>query len=39
MRVDFGKKALGMVYRTEEETSAHMAEDYERLIGKKLSSR
>ena len=34
--VDFSKKALGMVYRTEEEASAHMAEDYERLIGKKL---
>ena len=34
--VDFGKKALGMVYRTEEEAKAHMAEDYMKLTGKKL---
>ena len=34
--VDFGKKALGMVYRTKEEAEAHLAEDYERLTSKKL---
>lgn len=36
--VDFSRKALGMVYRTKEEAEAHMAEDYERLTGKPLSS-
>ena len=34
--VDLSKNALGMVYRSEEEASVHMAEDYERLTGKKL---
>lgn len=29
-------KALGMVYRTQEEAEAHMAEDYMKLTGKKL---
>lgn len=29
-------KALGMIYRTRAEAEAHMAEDYERLTGKKL---
>lgn len=33
---DFGMKALNMVYRTEEEAKAHMAEDYMKLTGKKL---
>lgn len=37
--VDFSKKALGMVYRTEEEAKEHLAEDYERLTGKQLRSR
>ena len=36
--VDFSKKALGMVYRTEEEAKEHLAEDYEQLTGKPLSS-
>ena len=36
---DFFKLKLGMVYRTQAEAKAHMAEDYERLTGKKLSSR
>lgn len=31
-------KALGMVYRTQEEAEAHLAEDYKRLTGKPLSS-
>ena len=35
---DLALKALGMIYRTEAEASAHMAEDYERLTGKPLSS-
>ena len=35
---DLAVKALGMIYRTEAEASAHMAEDYERLTGKPLSS-
>ena len=34
--LDFAMKALGMVYRTQEEAEAHLAEDYERLTGKKL---
>ena len=37
--IDFIKKALGLVYRTKEEAEAHLAEDYERLTGKPLSSR
>ena len=36
---DYALKALGMVYRTKEEAEAHLAEDYERLTGKPLSSR
>lgn len=35
---DYAMKALGMVYRTKEEAEAHLAEDYERLTGKPLSS-
>ena len=34
--LDFAMKALGMIYRTKEEAEAHLAEDYERLTGKKL---
>lgn len=37
--VDFSKKALGIVYRTEEEAEAHFAEDYMRLTGEPWSSR
>lgn len=33
---DLALKALNMVYRTREEAEAHMAEDYERLTGRKL---
>lgn len=29
-------KALGMIYRTEEEAKEHLAEDYQRLTGKEL---
>ena len=29
-------KKLGMIYRTREEAEAHLAEDYERLTGRKL---
>ena len=36
---DYAMKAIGMVYRTKEEAEAHLAEDYERLTGKPLSSR
>ena len=36
---DLALKALDMVYRTKEEAEAHLAEDYERLTGKPLSSR
>ena len=36
---DFFKLKLGIVYRTQAEAKAHMAEDYERLTGKPLSSR
>lgn len=32
----YAMKALGMVYRTREEAEAHLAEDYEKLTGKKL---
>lgn len=34
--LDYALKVLGMVYRTREEAEAHLAEDYERLTGKKL---
>ena len=34
--LDFAMKALGMIYRTKEEAEAHLAEDYERLTGRKL---
>lgn len=37
--LDFAMKALGMIYRTEEEAEEHFAEDYEKLTGKPLSSR
>lgn len=33
---DYTAKALGMIYRTREEAEAHLAEDYEKLTGKKL---
>ena len=33
---DYAMKAIDMVYRTQEEAEAHLAEDYERLTGKKL---
>ena len=33
---DYALKALGMVYRTREEAQEHLAEDYEKLTGKKL---
>ena len=33
---DYALKALDMVYRSAEEAEAHMAEDYERLTGRKL---
>ena len=36
---DFFKLKLGIVYRTQAEAKAHMAEDHERLTGKPLSSR
>ena len=35
---DYAMKAIDMVYRTQEAAEAHLAEDYERLTGKKLSS-
>ena len=35
---DYAMKAIDMVYRTQEEAEAHLAEDYERLTGKPLSS-
>ena len=34
--LDYALKELGMIYRTREEAEAHLAEDYERLTGKKL---
>lgn len=34
--LDYAMKALGMIYRSREEAEAHLAEDYERLTGKKL---
>lgn len=33
---DFANLRLNMIYRTREEAEAHLAEDYERLTGKKL---
>ena len=36
---DYAMKAINMVYRTQEEAEAHVAEDYERLTGKPLGSR
>lgn len=36
--LSYALKALGMVYRTKEEAEAHLADDYERLTGKRLSS-
>ena len=33
---DFTNLRLNMVYRTKAEAEAHLAEDYERLTGKKL---
>ena len=36
---DYAMKSLNMVYRTREEAEEHLAEDYERLTGKPLSSR
>ena len=33
---DCALKVLGMVYRTREEAEAHLAEDYQRLTGKRL---
>ena len=35
---DYSLKALGMIYRSRQEAEAHLAEDYERLTGKKLST-
>ena len=37
--LNYALKAFGMIYRTKAEAEAHLAEDYERLTGKKLSSR
>lgn len=34
--LDCALKKLGMIYRTQAEAEAHLAEDYERLTGKKL---
>lgn len=34
--LDYALKSLGMIYRSREEAEAHLAEDYERLTGKKL---
>lgn len=36
---DFANLRLNMIYHTREEAEAHLAEDYERLTGKPLSSR
>ena len=36
---DYAAKNMGIIYRTKAEAEAHLAEDYERLTGKKLSSR
>lgn len=37
--LEYSLKALGMIYRSREEAEAHLAEDYEKLTGKPLSSR
>lgn len=37
--LDYTLKSLGMVYHTKEEAEAHLADDYEWLTGKPLSSR
>lgn len=37
--LSYALKALGMIYRTKAEAEAHLAEDYEKLTGKPLSSR
>lgn len=34
--VDYARLKLGLIYRTEKEANAHMAEDYEKLTGKNL---
>ena len=36
---DLAVKAMGIIYRTEKEAKEHLAEDYEKLTGKPLSSR
>ena len=36
---DYLAKNMGIIYRTKAEAEAHLAEDYERLTGKPLSSR
>ena len=36
---DYMAKNMGIIYRTKAEAEAHLAEDYERLTGKPLSSR
>ena len=36
---DYLAKNMGVIYRTKAEAEAHLAEDYERLTGKPLSSR
>ena len=33
---DLAVKSLGIIHRTKEEAEAHLADDYERLTGKKL---
>lgn len=33
---DYVMKALGMIYRSREEANEHLAEDYQRLTGRKL---
>ena len=35
-KADVANLRLNMIYRTREEAEAHLAEDYERLTGKKL---
>lgn len=37
--LDFISLRLGLVYRTQEEAEAHLAEDYERLTGEKLKGK
>ena len=34
--LNYALKVFGMVYRTKEEAEAHLAEDYEKLTGRKL---